>query len=495
MTLNNEYIKLIFGLKLKGLRQSKKLSLSELAKKSGMSVSYLNEIEAGKKYPKSDKIAVLANALGVPYDKLVSLKLSNKLAPVTDLISSGILERLPLDHYGIDIRKLLILMSDAPTQLSALIATLIDLAKTSEMRQNVFSRTALRTYKELNDNYFDELEKAAENFRSENLNVNKKIVTCDELKSILIKKFNYEIDEKYLGVEKTLSGLRAILKTGERTRLYLNPKLSNAQKKFILGKEIYYQIENIQERAYIHSDRDLDTFDQLLNNFKASYFATALALNKAYLIEDVRSFFSSEKFEKKKLTAMIKEYDVSPEMFFQRIANLATSFLDLPGLFFMRFNTNVDTEIYTLSKEIKLNISHYPGGYQTNEHYCRRWISIRILEEAKTKLRKNENYSGFTVGAIRSEFYNTGEKFLAITIAKPSKLTRGNLTSVTLGFPLDDNVKGKIRFWNDRRISDQIVNDTCESCPIENCTLRAAEPISLRRKEKDKAIKSAIAKL
>lgn len=495
MTLNNEYIKLIFGLKLKNIRQAKKLSLSALAKKCGMSVSYLNEIESGKKYPKSDKIAALANALEVSYDKLVSLKLSNKLAPVTELIASGILEKLPLDHYGIDVRRLLTLMSDAPTQLSALIATLIDLAKTSELRQNIFSRTALRTFKELNDNYFPEIEALATQLRESYFDPKKKTVTYSELKKVLEKKFKYEIDERNLGENKTLAQLRAVLINDAKQKLFLNPNLSTAQKKFILGKEIYYQTENIKERAFVHSDRDLETFDQLLNNFKASYFATALALNKEFLIGDVRELFSSKKFDKKRLADLIKEYDVSPEMLFQRIANLATNSLELPGLFFMRFNTKIDSEIYTLSKEVKLNISHYPGGYQTNEHYCRRWISIRILEEAKEKLRKNNKFTGLTIGAIRSEFYDTGEKFLAITIAKPSKLTFGNLTSVTLGFPLNDKVKNIIKFWEDPKIKDQIVNDTCESCPIKDCKVRAAEPTRLRQKEQTEQIKKAIALL
>ncbi|MGA7838087.1 MAG: helix-turn-helix transcriptional regulator, partial [Ignavibacteriaceae bacterium] len=72
MKLSENNIKLIFGLKLKQLRQDKGFSLSELAKKSSLSTSYLNEIENGKKHPKSDKIAALATALDVPYDKLVS---------------------------------------------------------------------------------------------------------------------------------------------------------------------------------------------------------------------------------------------------------------------------------------------------------------------------------------------------------------------------------------------------------------------------------------
>src|SRR3972149_11156695 len=157
-------IRLIFGLKLKQIRLDKNLSLSSLAKKASLSVSYLNEIENGKKYPKSNKIASLAEALDISYDKLVSLKLTKSLAPLSDLLESNILEQLPLDHYGIDVHKLLLQISQAPLQLSALVATLIELAKSSEMSQNNFSRAAIRTYKELNDNYFQDLEDSVTKF-------------------------------------------------------------------------------------------------------------------------------------------------------------------------------------------------------------------------------------------------------------------------------------------------------------------------------------------
>ncbi len=460
-----------------------------------MSVSYLNEIEAGKKYPKSDKIAALASALDVSYDKLVSLKLSNKLAPITELIESGILEKLPLEHYGFDVRKIITLMSDAPMQLNALISTLIELAKTSELRQNIFSRTALRTYKELNENYFEEIETLVEDFRKKNCNCDEPSVSLNSLKNYLVEKFDYQIDEKQLNEFEELSNIRAVLVENEQHKLFLNSKLSNYQKKFILGKEIFYQINSVTERAFIHSDYDLETFDQLLNNFKASYFSTALLINRELLINDLNEFFSKEKFDKKLLLSLIKKYDVSPEMLFQRISNLAIKFLGLSGLFFMRFNTFVNSTNYTLSKELKLNISHYPGDYQTNEHYCRRWISIKTLEDAKNKLIKNPRYSGLTVGAVRSEFYNTGDKFFAITIAKPSKLTIGKITSVTIGFPLDDVIKMKIKFWNDSKVPQQLVNDTCESCPIENCKLRAAEPIKLFEQKRIEKIKEALSLL
>ena len=48
MMIEDEYIRLIFGLKLKQIRTEKNLSLFGLAKLSGLSKSYLNEIEKGK---------------------------------------------------------------------------------------------------------------------------------------------------------------------------------------------------------------------------------------------------------------------------------------------------------------------------------------------------------------------------------------------------------------------------------------------------------------
>src|ERR1035437_7138098 len=97
MRVSEENIRLIFGLKLKQLRQDKNLSLAELSEKSGLSISYLNEVEKGKKYPKADKIAELSHALDIPYDKLVSIKLSKNLAPVAQILTSNILKDLPLE--------------------------------------------------------------------------------------------------------------------------------------------------------------------------------------------------------------------------------------------------------------------------------------------------------------------------------------------------------------------------------------------------------------
>ena len=105
MMIEDEYIRLIFGLKLKQIRTEKNLSLFGLAKLSGLSKSYLNEIEKGKKYPKTDKILLLSENLEVPYDHFVSLKLDKNLAPIGEILQSKILKEIrPIIFIEADVR-------------------------------------------------------------------------------------------------------------------------------------------------------------------------------------------------------------------------------------------------------------------------------------------------------------------------------------------------------------------------------------------------------
>ena len=89
MAQKSNHYKIIFGLKVKQLRLEQKMSFADFSKETGMSVSYLNEIEKGKKYPKEDKIRILAKALHVSFDELVSSELKYALAPVGELLRSN----------------------------------------------------------------------------------------------------------------------------------------------------------------------------------------------------------------------------------------------------------------------------------------------------------------------------------------------------------------------------------------------------------------------
>ncbi len=495
MKLKKNAIKIIFGLKLKQIRQNKGLSLSELASLSSMSISYLNEIESGKKYPKTDKIASLSEALNVSYDSLVSIKLTKYLSPIGELLESNILEQLPLDHYGIDINKLIVLMSNAPMQLSALVATLIELAKSSEMSRSAFSRTALRIYKELNNNYFEDIENKVEEFTKKYKVPASTPISYKRLKNILVTGFNYKVDETSLSNFSALRELRATVQTGKPNILFLNNNLSQSQKSFIIGKELAYNFLGMEDRSYSYSNYKLDTFDQLLNNFNASYFSTALKLPKQLFIADTNKLFSKTKWQAEYLLKLLDKYTASPEMFFQRLTNLASKYFNLHKFFFLKFNKDIASDSFQLSKEVRLNIERSPGGYQTNEHYCRRWISIDVLNNLEQKISKTSNFNNFVPGILRSKFHESNDKFLCVSVAKPSKFLTGKMTSVTLGFFIDEKLKKRIKFWNDSAISEMVVNDTCEKCVINNCKQRVAPPLSIEQKEKLLKMEKAIEEL
>ena len=146
------------------LRQKKKLSPAELANSCGLSISYLNEIEKGKKHPKADKIIAIAETLGVKYDELVSLKLSKKLEPISDLLQSQVFQEFPLEMFGLEPGKLIELIANAPVKMNAFIGTIIEIARNYEMRKESFYFAALRSYQELHDNYFEDLEDAVDDF-------------------------------------------------------------------------------------------------------------------------------------------------------------------------------------------------------------------------------------------------------------------------------------------------------------------------------------------
>lgn len=69
--LRNEQELLDFGTKLKALRNSKKLTLEQLAFESEMEISQVHRIEKGKINPTLTTLNALARALGISLSDLV----------------------------------------------------------------------------------------------------------------------------------------------------------------------------------------------------------------------------------------------------------------------------------------------------------------------------------------------------------------------------------------------------------------------------------------
>ncbi|GAA3999443.1 hypothetical protein GCM10022408_08010 [Hymenobacter fastidiosus] len=491
MLSHGQVVRLIFGLKLRELRQEHGFTPAELARVCDVSVSYLNEIEKGKKYPKADKILSLSKALGVTYDQLTSLTLSRKLEPISELLQSDLLKEFPLEMFGLDPIRIVELISDAPAKMNAFISTLFEIARNYEMRQEHFFLAALRSYQEMHDNYFDELEQDVRVFVShEKLSVGAPF-DITQLETVLTQKYGYSIDRTALGAYTTLGRLRSVFQPKTR-RLLLRPGLTGTQEAFVLGREIAFNYLHLKERPYVNASFPVRSFDEVLNNFKASYFAGALLMEEDSLVRDFQKLFASKKWEPAALLDLMARYDVSPEMFMQRITNLLPRHFGLQSLFFLRFDQASADAAYVLTKELHLSRLHNPHGNELHEHYCRRWISLRLIAEARHNPTPEAPLT--VIGAQRSRYFGTEDEYLCLTLARAGSATEPAV-SVTIGLLCDENLKQKVRFLEDPAIPLKIVNETCERCPIPDCEVRAAAPLEIERQQRNREQEAAVAAL
>ena len=86
--MDSDLVNIIFGMKVRQARVEAGLTRGELAEGADLSLSYLTEIEKGRKYPRADKILRMAETLGVDYDALVSIKLDPSMSYLTSALSS-----------------------------------------------------------------------------------------------------------------------------------------------------------------------------------------------------------------------------------------------------------------------------------------------------------------------------------------------------------------------------------------------------------------------
>ncbi len=491
MNNRNQNAKIIFGLKVKQLRMEKQLSFAELARASGMSVSYLNEIEKGKKYPKEGKLAILADTLGVKVEDLTSMQLPKTLAPIGDLLQSNFLNELPLDMFGIELVKLVDIIANSPLRVGAFIATLVELARNYALREENFYHGAMRAYQELHHNYFEEIEEAALAFAQQHqLDTHQGPIGAETLRSILENHFGYSIDPEGLLEFPALRNLRALY-VPNKQQLLLNHQLSDIQKVFQFGKELGFSYLQLADRANTSSLLRVQSFDQVLNHFKASYFATAILLPREAFIADLREFFAKPRWDGEAFLGLMQQYNASPEMLFQRLTNLIPRFFGIQKLFFNRFVHNPAVGRFVLDKELHLEGHHHARSNGLSEHYCRRWLPLTLLEDLH-RMQEEGKYVGTIVGAQRSHYYGTEDEYLCFTLARPSSPTPDQNVSVTIGLLINDQLRGKLAFLQDPAIKLREVNLTCERCQHQDCDERAVPASYLERREARRRVQEAL---
>ncbi len=486
--MEEDYIKLIFGLKLKQIRTDKSLSLFGLSKITGLSKSYLNEIEKGKKYPKTDKIAVLSDKLDVPYDNLVSLKLDKNLAPIGELLRSNVFKEIPLELFGIKESDLIDIVANAPSKVNAFISTIIEIAKHYNFSKESFYLASVRSFQQANNNYFDDLEQQVLKFANAYHIDLSKAVSSAELEEILVEEFGYTINNKELETHKELDNLRSVFIPKSKT-LLLASHIDEAQRTFIFAKELAYNFLEIKERLYTFSWIRFDNFDQVLHNFYASYFAGALLIPRASITKQLTNLFGKKVFKKQHFLKLINSYNASPETFYQRLTNIIPKDFNLQNLFFLRFTYKKGDDKFHLEKELHLSHQHSPRANEVNEKYCRRWISLKALKQ----ISENEKAHVFDIQI--SNYPEDGQQYLVFSSATKDPFKNNYYRSITIGLLVNKQLKNKLAFINNRNIITNDVGVTCERCAITDCNERIAAPKIIEAANKNNNIDKVVSQL
>ncbi len=485
--------RIVLGLKIKQLRQAKGLSFAELANKSGLSVSYLNEIEKGKKHPKAEKMDALIQALGVSQAELHSPALHRNLAPVTELLESNFLNDLPLDVFGIELNKVVEIIAGAPAQVGAFISTLLDISRNYALREENFYFAALRSFLELHNNYFEELEQAAAAFCISHGLPAQRPLPPEVLRGLLESLYGYTVVDGGLDPFPELHNLRSVYIPSRKT-LLLNSKLSSTQRAFQFGKELAFNYLKLSERAVTSSLLRGRSFEEVLNHAKATYFSDALLLPLEPFIQDVADFGDKTKWEGAAFLDVMKRYAATPEMFYHRLTNVLPRYFGLDQLFFLRFLHDPGSGRFEVDRELHLSRRHRPHGNALSEHYCRRWVSISLLEDLH-KMQAEGKSVDTIVRAQRSRFTGESDEYLCITLARSSYPTPNQNVSVTLGLLVNGDLRKKVRFLDDPSIQFKEVHTTCERCPLSDCAERAAPPVFVEKRKQFQRIQHRLLEL
>lgn len=487
MISDNDVLKLIMGFKVKHLRSRVGVSYQELSDRTGLSVSYLNDIEKGKKYPKPDKIRSLAAAFHVSYDDLVSTQADKKLRPVVELLNSGFFKYFPADEFGFSMEKLIDIFSNSPDKISAFISTILKMVRSYQIEKEHFYRVALRSYQDMHDNYFPAIELVASDFRKTS-GLKTEIPSLALLKNLLSTNFSLRIDEHTLGRHEKLSRFRSYY-SAEKQTLYLNDQLTEGQQKFLIAKELGFQQLGLEERPYETTLNKEASFEKLLNNFKASYFAAALLMDADEMVKDLQAMALANTWSPELIEGLLNKYQVTPETLLQRLTNILPKHFGIDNLFFIRLDSTKGLVNYRITKELHLSGLHQPYQNQLEEHLCHRWVSISSIKQL------NGANTRHVIDAQVSSYWQTENAYFCISIAELDRFDNHNGTSVTLGLSMNDTLKGTFNFMKDPSLRKRTVHTTCEQCSISDCEHRVAPPSIVNGQELEAELEAELKKL
>jgi hypothetical protein len=206
------------------------------------------------------------------------------------------------------------------------------------------------------------------------------------------------------------------------------------------------------------------------------------------LAADVNRCAASLRWNPNDWLQLLEIYGVTAEMFLQRLTNILPHHMGIRDLFFIRLAaTSNELSDITMTKELHLSGQQSPYRTEVGEHYCRRWVSVKVMREGC----KN---GGTTLMLSQiSHYHNTNRSYLCLSMAKT---TPGQPpASITVGILMSDTMERRFTFLSDPDLPRVTVGATCETCSLNDCSERVAPPLSLQEQQQQQSIYEALQRL
>ena len=95
--------------------------------------------------------------------------------------------------------------------------------------------------------------------------------------------------------------------------------------------------------------------------------------------------FQSETWDGDSILELLNRYAVTPETFSHHLGQILLKIFKITELRYLRFEFLVGRNDIQLTKESNMPRTLVPSVVRLNEHYCRRWIPVSLLQVLEGK--------------------------------------------------------------------------------------------------------------
>jgi predicted transcriptional regulator/DNA-binding XRE family transcriptional regulator len=453
------------GSRIKKERRTKGLSQSDLSKKLGISASYLNLLESGRRTITVPLLIKIGNELGLSLKDLTVESNKRMLSDIMDVLSNEMFEDLDITNLETNefigsnpnIAKALLTLNDSYKSLRDDMQNRLEqMDVDSSVKEKKSSRLPVEIVSDFlqeNKNYFDDIEKKTEELRGKIGLRSGQSMGSKENKFISYLKSEYKNEVNIVLIEDNEKFVKRYNKNDNI--LYLSEMLTYTARNFHLAYQIaYFDAQELIDRIIQNNKFYSNEVIPLLKISLMNYFA-------ASLIMPYEDFLNSAKKYKYDIEILMHHYAASFEQVSHRLTNLQRPGNE--GVPFHFLKTDIAGNI---SKRFSLSGIHIPrhGGS------CPRWnVYIAFLSPGKIHPQISRMPDGKVFFCIARAYEKGIEKH-----GMPRSF-------VSIGLGCDMQYAKELTYSEGMDLQNKNLETpigvSCRICPREDCQQRAFPPI------------------